>query len=640
MNYVHNHRTDLINRWKACKLPDKAIVNMVKRLEHFEQHHGIHFVVSYLKTMKSFLLGGQTTGLKTRNGNFLGDFRSVSVVFNKSRKGRTLAIRALNVYGLFEAKKPGEKEYLKFKSLIQKPSDPKLLSEIIVTPEDRYLAKMAIKEARFSSTYPLGNTRAPLATFKTKVEREIGPEEHLQTLFMFPNIVSQHYDFIIELLPLRVQYHYDAECEYTKVDSVGNVIGLTKDRGMKIRFIANPFRTIQLILSRLKSCAENFLKDLPESCVFDQDKGMEWVRKELSLGIKISSVDLTQCTDRLPLVFQVQLLKDLFPELQEDIEIFEKVSRSLWHTQYCDVKWKVGQPLGTGPSFSTFTIFHIFLIRSLGGNASNFRVIGDDVVFSNSPLKDSYLKTLDSLGMEISIQKSLMDQPVAEFAGRIIDQFGTLEVYKASATDFVNDPLGIIRQYGERGARFCVPKHMQNLLINVSSLPIFGNGKIQRKDLDQIDATAFYEVYSEKLEKIPNKEIAKSPERPQSHSASLSREGTTSGIPRQFLFKTGSPGNPKGFLLKTSKEYLWQYQDDLTYTRGYYGLGKWKVPRIDKPVLIDHINANVSSPKDDVPESIVSLHGKFVGPTVSTMEPAPKSPIHFVRKLYKKLFQS
>jgi hypothetical protein len=177
------------------------------------------------------------------------------------------------------------------------------------------------------------------------------------TFSRFPNLVLDHYEFFSTLFKIHDREFFKRRKSESPKDFVGKVVGLTKDKGMKVRFIANPFRVLQTSLSRLKNAIELLLYDLPESAVFSQERGIEWVVHQFQMGRKVSSIDLTSCTDYLPLKYQLELLRTFFPLLEEDIQVFEQVSRSYWATNCgIEVKWETGQPLGTGPSFSCFTL--------------------------------------------------------------------------------------------------------------------------------------------------------------------------------------------------------------------------------------------------------------------------------------------
>ena len=631
-NYIEEHQHELVLRIIACRFSLPMAVNFVNRLKIWERHHGTKWVVNRLKAFQQHLLGKAVPGLKLHpDGTIYGDFRPLSKKAKKNRKGLINSLRVCKLYGLFEAKPPTEKDYHSFSIMVgEERPFVREATPVELTPEDMWLAGQAYKQARFCHHYPMDETSAPLWNMKSKPVKEFTFLDHGMTFSNFPRLVLDHYDFVSKVFKIQGADFFERRLKEGKPDQVGKVIGLTKDRGMKIRFIANPFRTIQQLLSRLKSATENLLRDLPESCVFDQEKGVKWAVDQLSKGKKLSSVDLTSCTDFLPLEGQLLMLNTLFPLLSEDISIFHKVSRSVWKTKYegVDVKWVVGQPLGTGPSFSVFTLYHLFLVRTLGGDATNFRIIGDDIVMSSEALTSRYVRLMEKLCVPISESKSLFNMDMAEFAGRILDKYGNLPVFKASPTDWVNDPLGLIRQYGSASLKM-TPKNLRNLIKYSSSLPApFGFG-LRKEDLSEIPPEVFLQ-YMRKLALLEtNFEIQVTEDFP--YGKPRLKDGVTaSGLP-EWLVHMAFP--PRPCPLDEDEPRNVRYHDQ----GPVIGQGIWSIHLVKNQLLIDHINDNIK----DVPEENVSEHLREVHKSLSTERSTFKAPsedrpkLGFLRKLWK-----
>lgn len=625
---VEKHRQELMKRIMCCKFSRRQAGAMINRLSIWEQHHGIKWVVSRLKSFQQALLGKETEIKKHRDGTFRGDFRPLSRHAKQSRKGLINSLRVCKLYGLFTAPPPGPKDYKAFGRLIGQKTDHSLPYEIVITPEDMWLAGQAYLSAGFSTCYPQDETRAPMANLKTKPTKDFTFLDHGLTFAKYPYLVLEFRSFFETLFRIPRDDFLRRRVLETDKDIVGRVVGLTKDRGMKVRYIANPFRTIQTALSRLKNATELLLRDLPESAVFDQERGVQWVAEKLQKGFKVSSIDLSNCTDYLPLVYQLDLLKTLFPRLEEDIKLFERVSRSYWDTPSGElVKWETGQPLGTGPSFSVFTLFHLFLVRSLGGDATNFRIIGDDIVMTSKPLASRYLRAMECLKVPISHQKSLFDAGVAEFAGRIIDKYGKMPVFKASPTDLVNDPLGLIRQYGSSGLKM-IPANLRTTLKYTSTLPSpFGFG-LNKADLKDIPPEIFYNLFSEKLSLVESN--FQYPQERQSgvFPAPLLKDGcTATGIP-QWVIEMAFP--PKRQLTDEGEV---RYHDH----GPVIGMGIWSIRTVVNQQLVDHFNTNVVGvPTSELSDNIRSLEQE-VRQDQPTVKPFldPKPPLTFVRKIWK-----
>jgi hypothetical protein len=81
------------------------------------------------------------------------------------------------------------------------------------------------------------------------------------------------------------------------------------------------------------------------------------------------------------------------------------------------VKWSVGQPLGLQPSFAAFALSHHAIVLSL--RPSFYKILGDDIVIDERAGKELLQKYAD-LGIDISHDKSVTSNKLAEFGGRII----------------------------------------------------------------------------------------------------------------------------------------------------------------------------------------------------------------------------
>jgi len=93
-------------------------------------------------------------------------------------------------------------------------------------------------------------------------------------------------------------------------------------------------------------------------------------------------------------------------------------------SQKSDTFWSysVGQPMGVHGSFPLFHLTHYRLLEELADRVTGiqypaFAVLGDDVIISSKPLARAYRQFMDSLGVEISQEKSLMSSHQNTFAG-------------------------------------------------------------------------------------------------------------------------------------------------------------------------------------------------------------------------------
>jgi hypothetical protein len=90
------------------------------------------------------------------------------------------------------------------------------------------------------------------------------------------------------------------------------------------------------------------------------------------------------------------------------------------------VSWRVGQPLGLGPSFGSFALYHHSIIRTcahLSGvkvDENLYMIVGDDIVITNPDVASRYETVIEGLGVTISKSKSIISNKVTEFVGHLI----------------------------------------------------------------------------------------------------------------------------------------------------------------------------------------------------------------------------
>jgi hypothetical protein len=483
-----------------------------------------------MKAIKSYLIKGVKPDFRFRlkqNGRLSGPLRPVQKLGDGGRRGLVRVCRILNVYGRWEHVKPERADYEAFKASVEPDHDtfPFLIS---LTEEDKLAARKAAGGSHLDLVLPASQTkRVPfiglpessvLPVEHFNVLQEYAPAVYLRNRSMFdqvyrlydiPREESQSGENINVYRPDAAEERFyqtgnvGLKLEDCRLDLVGRVVGLTKDRGNKLRFIANPHRYIQVALSRLKASCESYLKTLPESCVYNQEEGPRWGVDVLKAGGQLWSVDLKSATDLFPFRLQEQLMRQLFPQLRPDINLWRDVVLASWGTPYDDifVSYAVGQPMGTAPSFSAFTITHIHLLRMLGGSVKNFRVLGDDVLISDRQLAEDYIELLDLLGVEVSKMKSFFGGHLGEFAGRLFDKHGILPVYKASPRSLALDPLGYVRQYGLRGLDLIpkdqLPSKPREAIRFFAQLPWIGPEQLWNVDLfDSLTVEQVRLIYS------------------------------------------------------------------------------------------------------------------------------------------------
>jgi len=213
---------------------------------------------------------------------------------------------------------------------------------------------------------------------------------------------------------------------------MGN-ISLIQEPGYKLRFAANPYRVYQCALEPLGTALFDALKRVPNDFTFDQEAGIAYAQKLLTLGYPAVSMDLSNATDRAPLDFQLELLSRLGVSTRW-IQFLRDCCRGDWFTQtarhdpWKRINWSVGSPLGLYPTFASFALWHHSVVQysfSVLGKPKidgqyPYGIVGDDVFIMDREVASLYRQLMESWGVEISGAKTLDCNTTAEFLGRII----------------------------------------------------------------------------------------------------------------------------------------------------------------------------------------------------------------------------
>jgi len=211
----------------------------------------------------------------------------------------------------------------------------------------------------------------------------------------------------------------------------GGEVHFLQEPGMKLRSIASPYRIHQLALKPIGDAIYDIVEKCEWDCTFNQSKAIPWIQRSLSEGKQVHSIDLTGATDYFPLGLQLETLRSIFGDII-DINLIEEISRLRWKSEFGDIQWQRGQPLGLYPSFGMFTLTHGLLLLFLSGKEYNhdFFVLGDDVVILDDQLFKSYTDIMSIMKCPWSPQKSLSSNSLCEFAGKVITQDQVLPTYK------------------------------------------------------------------------------------------------------------------------------------------------------------------------------------------------------------------
>jgi hypothetical protein len=249
-------------------------------------------------------------------------------------------------------------------------------------------------------------------------------------------------------------------------------ISVIQEKGFKARVVAVPNSGAQVAFRPLHSAINKLLKGLKTDCTFDQVKGALWAQSKLKNGERLWSVDLSSATDRFPLGAQIAVLESLGYKYVREFQHAASISR--WISPLHEgtaVRYSAGQPMGLYGSFALFALTHNFLLTSLGGTEDQFRVLGDDVIIADAELARKYTEWLKDEDVPVSWHKTLLNAPIAEFAGFIITPTG---LYKGSKyPNGLVEPWSFVEQTRRLGLPLwsTVPKGHRKFAKLLLSLP-------------------------------------------------------------------------------------------------------------------------------------------------------------------------
>lgn len=209
---------------------------------------------------------------------------------------------------------------------------------------------------------------------------------------------------------------------------VGDIHHIPKKGTVTRRPIAVPNRVLQYGLVPFGTILYRLLRRLPKDHTFNQRKSVQYIQNRLDKRFYVCSVDLSKATDYLPKSLGDYIVDSILPDsLNEDIKtsrmLFDYMSRASWRNGNHLSSWRVGQPLGTLPSFGMLGLTHNILLEALALSAgylhSPYSVLGDDVLLYSKRMRRLYITTMDSLGVPLSLHKSY-EHNLVEFAGLVM----------------------------------------------------------------------------------------------------------------------------------------------------------------------------------------------------------------------------
>jgi hypothetical protein len=250
---------------------------------------------------------------------------------------------------------------------------------------------------------------------------------------------------------------------------IGRVLGM-QQAAFKLRTAAQPSGALQLHFSGL----HDYLALVGEAyfglswCVSDQSYGAAIACDNLTMGRDIYTIDLSAATDRFPRKFSLALLDSLglsgFAEDLEDVcnRGWQDYIRGNAFPTGRTVYYETGQPMGLYASFPLFTLSNAIICEIAAEDAevgslpfrdgTFFKVLGDDVIFSDRSVAERYRELMEELGVEISPTKSFSGS-LGEFAGFILTKSRNHQLafrpFKVGTSDYIADPISLLDSIGK-----------------------------------------------------------------------------------------------------------------------------------------------------------------------------------------------
>lgn len=460
----YNLSTEFKRRAESIKLPKGIQQCILADIIKWSEKSGLEWTTKRLKALKVDFIrlsGGQDPSsewVQYTNGYPKGSFGKLFRWGHLNPKHTAAAIQLLSVYTLFVHSNVTDSQESKFYgSVCTEPLDEDLVEEFYSSTMSRLVEKLVVRKKKLQTVrdyIPSGSKRCPTSNGGTMPELldqkshhendvMVGQGGWLDTIDVlwdtslgrqlyhrYPSIrqvVKPVESLVLRKLSKLPPYFFE-EGDRGGIRTAGFVgkIGHIQEPGLKLRAVANPFRVYQLALSRLGAQLYELLTTLSWDVTHDQDSGVAWAQQKLREGNTMFAVDLSDATNVFPLSLQLKVLKGIDGVLEEDINLFETLSKAPWLSPSRGlVKWTKGQPLGLFPSFASFALTHGLLVASLEKElglheGDNFRVLGDDIVISDLRLNRRYREVLSMLEVGVSESKTLTSNQVTEFGGRVI----------------------------------------------------------------------------------------------------------------------------------------------------------------------------------------------------------------------------
>jgi hypothetical protein len=392
----------------------------------------------------------------------------------------------LRYYTTISLSKPSQTQIAKFTDAVETPPVRESFE-----PEGRKLAELVCSERGFVRKYDfqslvaqgLNNSKLHGTSYyysgvsPSEVKEALSPEMRRQ----FTEALHQPFGkMLLSLMteswipsPLRGISEEDglrqsAYMVHHRDDGTSGRIVMLQQQGCKGRTVFQPTAELQRHFQALATACERIAMSLfpREACWLDQQDGAYQALALLANGKTLFSVDQSSATDRFPRTLSEGVIN--YFGLNDYSQALEEVCSRPWNCEFLGrpVKVATGQPMGLYGSFALYNLSNLMIaelsriytveqektVESFQ-DGSCFKVVGDDIIFSDGRVADNYRKILSSLGVKVSEAKSFSGQ-LGEFAGFVLyasgDKAYAFRPYKYPMENYISNPLDFLHSVGSK----------------------------------------------------------------------------------------------------------------------------------------------------------------------------------------------
>lgn len=249
------------------------------------------------------------------------------------------------------------------------------------------------------------------------------------------------------LLELSSTVYVHAKTDLRFTDVVARYLFLSEGGG-KTRAVTPINYFVQAVAKPFHDYFMELLRLIPMDCSFDEAAGIERIRAWSAEGMILSSIDLSEATDRAPrkwMRFVVAFfLGERFADAWEGVM---SIPIRFGKTRMSERCFATGAPMGIYCLWPVFALFHHAVIQLAALRAgysffTGYVIRGDDVVINDPRVARIYLELLNEFGLEFSPSKTFYkERGVVEFAKRNfvfgvdVSPFSVLQLKAGAMTD-------------------------------------------------------------------------------------------------------------------------------------------------------------------------------------------------------------